>query len=383
MEHIAETERVPLDLSGDGVGDGVVGGRGIRVEQARLFPLPEPWWSSMSSDAAREALMGGDNPPRVTRSRSRGSPPKERDVDEVERVLATCLPASVRDESPPVLAEVMPVVRVWVAAAKPADGVETRRLLWALAPMAVWLRKTMGSLHAGLLTDRNIEVWIHDADKRRTNWQHLAHPLLLQVGRLINPGGCAPPRKTVGRSPIPVPYTAQEETLFGQMAMLPRRGDRAGHLFVAGAGLGAALSGVEIGRAETGHMIDAGGGRLAIRVTGHRGRIVPIRADYTMMVREAAQFADTRGGSESNRFVKAADKNAVSRLTANLDFGTGRLCLRRARNTWIAAHLLAGTPVPDLHHLAGTVSAATIDALVGRAVEDVDPMTAVSRGLRI
>ena len=356
------------------------------AEELRLFALPPPAWLSLLPEAARELLVTSPTTPTHIPRRARRSDPvsvRQQNSEEVEKVLATYSPSTVRGEDPSVIAEVMPVVQVWVATAKPVDGVETRRLMWALAPMAVWLRKTMGSLHARQLNDRNIEVWIHAADKRRTNWQHLAHPLLLQVGRLINPGGCAPPRKTVGRNPIPAPYTAQEETLFSQMAMLPRRGDRAGHLFVAGAGLGAALSGVEIGRAETGHLIDVGGGRLAMRVTGHRGRIVPIRADFTPMVREAAQLADARGGSDSNRFVRATDKNAVSRLTANLDFGKGRLCLRRARNTWIAAHLLAGTPFTDLHKLAGSVSASTIDALVGQAVEDVDPMTAVSRGLRI
>ena len=373
-----------------GTARGVVGSRrtataaggSLRVEQLRLFALPMPVWASMLPEAARESLAVTGAPSaarrRVHRSRTAG---RQRNVEEVERTLATYVPASVRGEAPSVVAEVMPVVQEWVAAAGPRDGVETRQMMWASAPMAVWLRKTLGSLNAAMLNDRNIEVWIHSSNRRDTGWQHLAQALLRRVGRAVNPDGVAQP-KNIGRRPAVRAYDFGIEAVFRQTAELPTSGDQSGRLWVPAATFGAGLNGIDAHAAQTGDLHELGDGRLATEVRGRNPRVVPIRAYWTETARRAAQLAHQRhGDGSSTRFIGAADKNAVTRIAASLDFGQGGLSLRRARATWLTAHLLAGTPLVALRIIAGGVSGPTLTELIDVAVDGVDADTAVRQGL--
>ena len=222
-------------------------------------------WASMLPEAARESLAVTGAPRssrrRVHRSRTAG---RQRNVEEVERTLATYVPSSVHGEAPSVVAEVMPVVQEWVAAAGPCDGVETRQMMWASAPMAVWLRKTLGSLDAAMLNDRNIEVWIHSTNRRDAGWQHLAQALLRRVGRAVNPDGVAQP-KNIGRRPAVRAYDFGIEAVFRQTAELPISGDQPGRLWVPAATFGAGLNGIDAHAAQTGDLHELGDGRLAVR----------------------------------------------------------------------------------------------------------------------
>ena len=328
--------------------------------------------------------MSGDETPRVTGRRAQVSQPagRQRDIEEIARVLATFVPSSVRGEVPSVVAEVMPVVQVWVAAAAPRDGVDARQMMWAVAPMAAWLCQALGSLDAALLNDRNIEVWIHTANNdRETDWQHLAQASLRRVGRAVNPDGVAQPKK-IGRRPVVRPYHPEVEVVFKRAGELLTSGDQPGRLWVSGAGFGAGLNGVALHAAETGDLRDLGDGRLAVAVRGRNPRLVPIRSCWTETVHRAAELAQQRRGDTSSmRFVWAADKNAVARLAAGLDFGHGGLSLRRARATWLTAHLVAGTPLPALRIIAGGLSGQTLTELIDLAVGGIDADTAVRQGL--
>ena len=302
---------------------------------------------------------------------------------EVERVLAIFVPASVRYEDPAIVAEVMSAVRECVSAAKPHDALSARQMMWALAPMLVSLRRRLGSLDVAMLNDRNVEAWVNTTNKHKTNgWRHLARTCLRRVGRAVNPHGFTRSKK-IGRSPIAQPYTEEIEGVFGQVAEIPRpEGNQAGRLWVVGAGFGAALNGVELSAAETGDLHERGNGRLVIEVRGHRPRRVPIRACWTETVRQAALLAQEREGRSSARFIRSRSKNAVSGIAGSLDFGQGGLNLRRARTTWLTAHLLAGTSLPSLRIIAGSLSAQTLIELIDLAVVGVDPDAAVSEGLR-
>ena len=98
-----------------------------------------------------------------------------------------------------------------------------------------------------------------------------------------------------------------------------------------------------------------------LAMVAHRSRnprLVPIRACWTETARRAAQLAHQRHGDRpTTRFIGAADKNAVTRLAASLDFGQGGLSLRRARATWLTAHLLAGTPLVALRIIGSSLVA--------------------------
>ena len=161
------------------------------------------------------------------------------------------------------------------------------------------------------------------------------------------------------------------------------RGDRPGRLWVAAGACGAGLNGVELGAAETGDLRELGHGRLAVQVRGHRPRMVPVRVRWTDTVRQAARLAHQRHGRATSAwFIGSRSKNAVSKLAAGLDFGQGGLSLRRARSTWLTAHLLAGTPLAALKEIAGPLSMQTLDDLLAGVDGAVDHEQAAVEGLR-
>ena len=302
---------------------------------------------------------------------------------EVERVLAIFVPASVRYEDPAIVAQVMSAVREWVSAAKPHDALSARQMMWALAPMLVALRRRLGSLDVAMLNDRNVEAWVNTTNKHKTNgWRHLARTCLRRVGRQVNRDGGWPHAEEIGRSPIAQPFPLEIEAVFQQVAELPKPVGQADRCFVAGGGCGGGLNGVELSAAKTSDLHERGNGRLAIQVRGHRPRLVPIRACWTGTVRQAARLSKERDGRSSTWFIRHRDKNAVSRIAASLDFGQGGLNLRRARATWLTAHLMAGTSLPTLRILAGSLSAQTLIELTELAIEEIDPERAVIEGLR-
>ena len=55
--------------------------------------------------------------------------------------------------------------------------------------------------------------------------------------------------------------------------------------------------------------------------------------------------------------------------------------IRRSRNTWLSAHLRAGTPVPVLRRFSGRLSQRTLDGLAQRIADDLDPWQAANKGL--
>lgn len=306
------------------------------------------------------------------------------DAAGVERVMTAYRPAALRDEDPAIVADVMEATRTWVAQAGPHDALSARQMIWAVAPMMAALYRSLGALDVTMLNHQNVEIWISNDNRHQTNgWRHLCRVCLRRVGRAVNPDGGWPNPTEIGRTPIALPYPQEIEAVFRQAAEIPRpKMDQAGRLWVVGGGCGAGLNGVELGAAETGDLDERGDGRLVIEVRGHRPRRVPIRACWTATVRQAALLAQERAGRHPARFIPSGSKNTVSKSAASLDFGQGGLNLRRARTTWIAAHLVAGTSFPTLRVLAGRLSAQTIIELIDLMVDEVDPEDAIQEGLR-
>ena len=65
-----------------------------------------------------------------------------------------------------------------------------------------------------------------------------------------------------------------------------------------------------------------------------------------------------------DRFIVTQDRNAAARAANRVAVGDTALSLRRARATWLTAHLEAATPLPVLREVAGPLSAATLDDLL-------------------
>lgn len=229
---------------------------------------------------------------------------------------------------------------------------------------------------------RNVEAWISGVNKRQPQgWRNAARAALRQIGRTVNPMGWPDQPDEVGRPPACQPYSAAEEAAFRVAAGLPGAAeDPVTPLWVAAASCGAGMRGPEIGTAETGDVAEAGEGRLVVQVRGRDARIVPIRACWTDAARRAIQLVQDRAES-CDRFIVAQDRNAAARAANRVAVGDTSLSLRRARATWLTAHLEAGTPLPVLREVAGPLSVATLDDLLA-ATSAVTAEQAVTEALR-
>ena len=296
---------------------------------------------------------------------------------EAEAVIATWVPHSVRDAHPAVLAE----ARTVAAAMRPETPLAARRLLWALSPFGVWAHRTVGTFTAGTINARNVEVWIATVNAHRPRgWRNASRSVLRQVGRAVNPIGWPEQPDEVGRPPACAPYDAIDEALFREAAALPGVDDPATTLWVAVAACGAGMRGPEISAAELGDLTEIQADRLVVRVRGNDARLVPIRASWTDTARRAIQLVQDRS-EPCPRFITAQDRNAAARAANRIRIGDTSLSLRRSRATWLTAHLEAGTPLRVLREVAGPLSAATLDDLLGACVA-VAAEQAVTEALR-
>lgn len=81
------------------------------------------------------------------------------------------------------------------------------------------------------------------------------------------------------------------------------------------------------------------------------------------------------------RFVRATHRTAVYVLCRQVAVGDLDLSVRRARSTWLAAHLHASTSLAALRRIAGPLSGDTLTGLLASSAADLDPVEAAVRGL--
>ncbi len=239
------------------------------------------------------------------------------------------------------LEPLLPTIRSWVAKAAPRNLYAAWRLLRATAAMAVWADRSLGTVDVRtVLHPINIDRWsmLHNADKP-AGWREDTRGALRTVGRAANLEW-PPPSPTVGRRVVAVPYTTSEETGFYRAARLPGRANRAVRMWVVCGSLGAGLNGPELAAANTAYLIEIDEGRLAVRVRGRKPRLASIRRYYTDLAWEA--IADTPSG----RFIKGNSSKTVHWVVGLIGPSNRKgLSLRRARSTWLLAHVVAGTPL--------------------------------------
>ena len=299
-------------------------------------------------------------------------------------MIASWVPYSIRDTDAATQAAVMPVVREMVAAVGPKTPQAARRLLWALAPMAVWLHKSLGVVDAATVNRDNVEIWLSQVNiKREVGWRNGARAALRSVGVAVNPQGWPTQPKPMPRPPAVAAYTPREAARYIDAAALPGFENPEGRRWVVGAGIGAGLNGPELTAAEIGDLREIANGRLAVQVRGRNPRLVPIRACCTDLVREAVNLVEQRPPQASRRFVLASHRNAGAHLANKVTIGRGRgLSLPRARSTWLTAHLQAETPLLALNEIARPVSAVTLNDLLAAAASSLSAEQAAARGLR-
>ena len=293
------------------------------------------------------------------------------------------MPHSVRYTDAATLTVVLHEARTLITAINPPTATAARRLLWAVAPFGVWTHQTVGSFSADTVNARNVEAWISGVNKGQPQgWRNAARAALRQIGRTVNPLGWPDQPDEVGRPRACQPYSAAEETAFRAAAGLPSAvEDPVTRLWVAAASCGAGMRGPETGTAETDDLHEVEAGRLVVQVRGRDARIVPIRACWTDTARRAIRLVQDRA-EPCRRFITAQDRNAAARAANRVAVGHTSLSLRRARATWLTAHLAAGTPLPVLREVAGPMSAATLNDLLA-AAPTVSPEQAITTALRV
>ena len=285
-------------------------------------------------------------------------------------------PHNVKPEQREAVELVLPRSRDRVAAAVPRTPKVASTLMGAAVHFELWGLDELGTTDIEVLWHpHNANYYVTTVNKTRSaGWKHGKRSSLRRVGSEVNPGAWTQIPPPVGRSQPPEAYVWYQERGFIVEAQLPGRSNRAARLFTVGASCGAGMSGPEIRAACVENLDDLDDRRIGIRVAGRRFGVVPVRAAYTDVIREAAQEAG------SGKFITGDGKNAVYTVAQRItDNG---LSLRRARRTWLLANLVAGVGIPALRAMAGPVSMNTLDSLLPAACAQLTPEQAIEQGLR-
>ena len=303
---------------------------------------------------------------------------------EVAAVIESWEPNSIPDTDAATLTAVMPAVRQMVAAEAPKTPLAARRRLWALTPMAVWQHRSTGGFDAGALNPDNIDTWISGVnDTRSPGWRDGSRACLNKIGMAVNPHAWPRQPKPLCRAPLLECYTPQEEAGYIDAAALPGFNNPEGRCWVVGGSIGAGINGRDLAAARIEDVQELDNGGLAVKVRGPNPRLVPIRDSCIDLVREAVNIVERRPPHASRRFILAANRCAASQLANRVTIGRGRgLALRRARNTWLAAHLRAETPLVALHKMAGPLDVVTLNGLLAASEVSISAEQAAMKGLR-
>ena len=241
--------------------------------------------------------------------------------------LAGWLPLSARALDPKILAKVEPHARSAVEAAASTTVADVHRMLRASFDISVWTLDELGYLSSETVWHpERARVFVDEVNGHRSvDWRQDARRTLAQVGRAVNPQFWPTATQPLAKTGPADPYSAHGETALQHASLLMGEPGRAEELAVAGFSLGGGINAPNIALAKPSDVIDLGGGRVGIQV---RDWVVPIRADYTDLVRRAVEFA----GDEP--FIKARSRNAAYIAAERvMVHGFGHLELARARST--------------------------------------------------
>ena len=303
---------------------------------------------------------------------------------DIETAIEEWMPHRITAEQRRVLPAVLRFVRCCVKAANPTNIEMARQMMRATTLLALWGHTELRTLDPLVLfSAHNIEHFSTRVNRHRSRaWQHQTRWVLRCVGRKLNPDGFSLELPLVGQRSPSMPYSAQAESVFRFAAMASEASNRVSRRVLVAATLGAGCQGIEAVGLTPDDVVVLAGGRFAVNVRGRNPRLVPIRAAYSELLREAVEESD------GSSFFRGSSRSMASLLAARLlenpaatNRGRG-LSLRRARSTWLAAHLAANTPLGALRVIAGPLSWRTMDFLIEHVSVGIDPDTAVEQGLR-
>ena len=276
-------------------------------------------------------------------------------------------PKVVPYEPPRLRKVVVPLTRRCVTATAPQTTEDARRLLRYTAAMLVWADKSIGTVSPDVITPDNVGQFFTEFGKVKSlAWQRAARTALWLVGAAVSPDddwdGERPP---VPFPPFSLPYDTADEDVIQLACGLPGAHDPAALLWAVAGPMSTGMTGVEALVAEVSDIHEWGNGRLVVLVRGPQPRLVPVRVSWTETVRESIRAARSRPYPPTGRFIVCEGYTSAACVARRLPCGmAGGPSLPRARATWLAAHLLAGTPLPALRMLAGSLHWAVLQHLL-------------------
>ena len=269
-------------------------------------------------------------------------------------------------------------MREWVLAAEPPTAPSATSWLRIVADALLWAERRLGTTDPRfVLHPTNVEACVLDPKHDWTPyWRSQSRSTLNRIGRAICPDLQIEKPQSIRSNCAPEPYSATDEFLFREAALIEGKKSRRERLWLTAAPLGAGLGIAEASRLGPKNLVDLDGGRLGIRTHGDQERIVPVRDPYTALVVEAARLC------EGPLFVPADAKARPYNLFAKVRVaGLGRLIVSRARATWMCAHIHHGTTLRDLYRIAGPVTGDYLTQMLRQCVGSVDALDAANRGL--
>ena len=295
---------------------------------------------------------------------------------EIAAKIETFVPLSLRGEDPGLLGVVMPAARHHVTKAGPGDPHEARRFVRAVAELLVERVRGGEPLDPEIdLHPDSIDYFVNTAcadDSRGV--RHERQWALTLIGRAVVPHLHPVKRKGVGKRAPVDGYAPQAEGALLLAAGLRCDLGWPGDAWVALAVLGFGMKGPEARMAHPGDLFPMRGGRLGVQVRGRHPRRVPIRKPYMDLAHAVLRAAG------DGPFITCGDLHKIAARVAV--HGGPCLSMVRGRNTWITAHLMAGTPLAALRRIAGPVSMETFTHLLGAAAAEITDDEALSEGLR-
>lgn len=269
-------------------------------------------------------------------------------------------------------------LRGWVAALAPPTPNAASTDLWAVSRFGTWAFLSLGTLDPTIVcTSHNIEHFVGAALDE--GWPegrcHALRTALYRVCRAVNRDGFALAPPPIGRAEVAKPYTPSQENHYVLDASMPGRRNRVACAAVTFLSMGAGARGPQIIAAGPQDLVVHRGGRVSLLIAGSDPREVPIREPYTELALWAAREC------HGDRFITATNRSAVANTAHRIQGGDGcGLSLRRARSTWLAAHLVAFTPLAALRKFAGPVGGPTLTALLDHTSSELDAQAALEMG---
>ena len=294
---------------------------------------------------------------------------------DVAATIAMWQPSRLSDEQIEWFKPYAQRIRRWVVAAAPQSEAYARVQLHAAFRTLLVARDAFGVIddESLLNPDTLNELFAYGMPDVDEGSRLTMRSALWAIGRAVNPHLFEPVRVPLRAPEVKAAYSAIEERDFRIAAGLPGYRNAVERRWTVAGSCGGGLNGRELKIAQVDDLVPLVDGRIAVQVRGERERLVPIRSDYTALVLEAAEDAQT------GRFFSVSGPNAAYDTASRL---CGGLSLRRTRSTWVAAHLRAGTTPSVLRVIAGGVSEKTLRELSARIEAELAPREAALQGLR-